>query len=473
MSGANPNEPALSSTDQVILTRLTRMPGIPEDIHQKLTVFRQKFIDSTNQIVSQRVLLAKSMENYRERSSACTVHKSKIQTLQVKLDKVLQKIEDIKFQAGDSLKMQDFIQDQQRILDHMNHLFEDTVAQKEKAKIRRKDIKQEIQRVEGVKAQLREALQVQWGKHSHLTKTLREHEAEGQQLSKTNDETQRAISTLEVNAEEWRRKKNVQEQQINAEIRDLEKQLAMIETQIADVTSEKNEAISSYQQQIATLTAEMDSDNEKIKEQVREIGAMKAQIESIVEETQVLKDTSRADLEELSEQKKILCDLMAELAEKMALPETQTKEIATLEMENRELKARRDDLKELWRQATENVENLADQISRVRIAKYDPAAQESAIKERILRDSAIRVQDVIASAVKLVSCGMCGQILETPVTLVPCGHSVCYHHRFQQMEGPVCPVCGERSARAFVDNSLAIVVSKFIYFHDVLQLLGK
>jgi hypothetical protein len=41
------------------------------------------------------------------------------------------------------------------------------------------------------------------------------------------------------------------------------------------------------------------------------------------------------------------------------------------------------------------------------------------------------------------------------------------------MEGPVCPVCGEHSARAFVDNALAIVVSKFVYIKDVLQLLRK
>jgi hypothetical protein len=148
---------------------------------------------------------------------------------------------------------------------------------------------------------------------------------------------------------------------------------------------------------------------------------------------------------------------MAELAERMALPEMQTKEIATLELVNRDRKVRRDELNGLRVKATAEVEGLADQISRARIATYAPAAQEAAIKERISRNSAIRVQEIIDAASKLVDCGCCKQILETPVTLVPCGHSVCYSHRFHQMERPVCAVCGEHSARAFVDNALAIV----------------
>lgn len=469
----NPNEPTISSTDQVILARLTRMTGIPDDIRTKVVLFKQKFIDSTNQINNQRDMLGKLISSYEEKSRNCTVHKAQIQKLQVKLDKVLQKIEDLKFNEADALHMQDEIEEQQKVFDSMNHLFEETESQKEKAIAQRENVKQEIQKAENTKLQLQEALNVQWDKHSHLTRTLREHETQGQQLRKTNEETQKAISTMEANAEEWRRKQNQQEQQIDDEIQHLQTEISRVEQQINDVSNEKNEAIASYQQQISSLNNEIDQDNEKIKEQVREIGSLKAQIEQIVEETQQMKDSSQSDIEELAEQKKILCDLMAELAERMALPETQTKEISTLEMENRELRSRRDDLKELWQKSTNEVEDLADKISRARIAKYDPIAQEAAIKERILRDSAIRVQEIIDAASKSVSCGLCHQILETPVTLVPCGHSVCYSHRFQQMEGPLCPVCGERAARAFVDNSLAIVVSKFIYIRDVLQLLGK
>ena len=471
--GSNPNEPSLSSTDQVILTRLTRMPGIPDDIRQKITLFKQRFIESTNQIQNQRAILARYIETYKERSGNCTIHKANIQALQVKHEQVLQKIEDLRYNSSDILKLQDEITEQQKILDQMNHLYEETVSQKEKANAQRKDIKQEIQRAQQTMAQLNEALQVQWDKHSHLTKTLREHETQGQQLNKTNDETQKAISTMEANAEEWRRKMNMSEQQIDEEIRELQRQIAMVENEINLVSTEKNDAISSYQAQITSLNDEIESDNEKIKLQVREIGSLKAQIEALVEETQQLKESSKGDVEELAEKKQILCDLMAELAERMALPETQTKEIAALELENRDLKKRRDELKQLWRKSTDDVEVLADKISRARIAKYDPAAQEAAIKERILRDSAIRVQGIVDAATKSVSCGFCNQILETPVTLVPCGHSVCYSHRFQQMEGPVCPVCGEHAARAFVDNSLSIVVSKFIYVRDVLQLLGK
>jgi DNA repair exonuclease SbcCD ATPase subunit len=449
------------------------MPGIPDEIRTKLVLFRQKFIDSTTQIQSQRALLAKYVASYKECSSSYTIHKSQIQTLQVRLEKLLQKIEDLKFTAADQLKLQDQIEDQQKVYDQMMHMYEETVSQKEKAKVRRKNIKLEIQRTENSKAQLREALQVQWDKHSNLTKTLRDHEIEGQQLTKFNDDTQKAISTMEANAEEWRRKMNSHEEELEDEIRELQRQLARVEATIVDVTNEKNEAISSYQQQIANLEAEITEDNEKIAAQVREIGSLKAQIETTTDETEKLKETMKVEQEALETEKKTLAAVMGELAERMALPEVQTKEIATLELVNRELKTRRDELRELWKTATTEVEDLADKISRARIAKYDPAAQEAAIKERILRDSAIRVQEIIDGASRLVSCGFCQQILEMPVTLVPCGHSVCYSHRFHQMEGPVCPVCGERSARAFVDNSLAIVVSKFIYIKDVLQLLGK
>ena len=470
---SNPNEPALSSTDQVILARLLRMPGIPDDIRQKLTVFKQKFIDSTNQVKNQKMMLQKLANGYEEKSRSCTVHKSNIQKLQVELEDLLQEIEDLKYNSADVLHMQDLIEEQQAVLDQLTHHYEETVSQKEKAKISKKNIKQEIQRTDNNIIQIKAALQIQWDKHSSLTRTLRIHETQGQQLRQSIDETQKAITEMEAKAEAWRRESNNSEQKIEDEIAQLEKEISEAEQQIADVSNEKNEAINSYQQQIANLNKEIDLNNDKIKIQVREIGSLKARIESIVEDSQQLKESTQSDTEALAEKKKILYDLMAQLAEKMALPETQTKEIASLEMENRELTKQRDELKQLWQESTNEVESLADKISKARIAKYDPAAQEAAIKERILRDSAIRVQEIIDAASKAVSCGQCGQLLETPVTLVPCGHSVCYSHKYQQMEGPICPVCGERSARAFVDNSLAVVVSKFIYIRDVLQLLSS
>ena len=266
---------------------------------------------------------------------------------------------------------------------------------------------------------------------------------------------------------------NKKESKIDEEITKLQKETNAIETQINDVNTEKAEAAQSYSKQNSTLNAETESYNEKIKDQVRDIGSMKAQIEKIAEETGRLKETSQAAIDELAEKKKVLAELMGVLATRMSLPETQTKEISTLELENRELTKRVQELKLLWQQSTDEVEELADKISRAKIAKYDPAAQEAAIKERILRDSAIRVQEIVDSAMKMLSCASCGKVLDVPVTLVPCGHSVCYSHRFQQMDGPMCPKCGERAAIAYVDNSLSVVLSKFIYIKDVLSTLGK
>jgi chromosome segregation ATPase len=466
-------EPTLSSTDQVILTRMTRMIGVPEEIRAKLVLFRQKFIDSTTQIQNQRALLAHYVRTYKERSSVSTVHKSDIQAYQIQLEEVLQEIEDLKFTAAAQLKLQDVIEEQQKIYDQMLHMYEETVSQKDKAKERRKNTKQEIQRTETMKAQLRDALLVQWDKHSQLTKTLRDHEIEGQALTKSNDETHKAISLMQANADDWRRKLGTQEQVLHDEIRELQRQINAVDATFVDVSNEKNEAISSYQQQIASLQAEIVDDEEKINEQVKAIGSLKARIDYTIESTQKLKDSMKIDQIELAEQKSLLCNLMGELAERMSLPEVQTKEIATQELVNRDLKRRRDELHELWRSTTSDIEELADKLARARIAKYDPAAQEAAIKERLLRDSAMRVHEITESASKLVTCGFCQQILEMPVTLVPCGHAVCHSHRFHQMEGPVCPVCGEHCVRAFVDSSLAVVVSKFIYTRDVLQMIGK
>ena len=470
---ANPNEPTLTSTDQVILSRLTRMAGIPEDLRTKITLFKQKFIASTNEIINQRKSLEGYINLYKEKSKNCTIYKTQIQKLQVNLEAVLQEIEDLKFTSSDVLALQDEIEEKQKMVDQLNHLLEEAISNKEKAENIRKNKIQDIEKVKQQTATIVECLNQEWSKHSELTKQLADSETQAQQLRNSNEERQRAISTMEANAEEWRRNMNKQESIIEEDITKLQKEIALVESQINDVTSEKNDAINSYQQQIANLNAEMDSDNEKIKEQVKEIGSMKAQIEHTVEDSQKLKDETQVASEDLSEKKKVLADLMAELATRMSLPETQTKEISTLELENRELKKRLQELKELWQQSTDEVEDLADKISRAKIAKYDPAAQEAAIKERILRDSAIRVQEIVDSAMKLLSCASCGKVLDVPVTLVPCGHCVCHSHRFQQMDGPMCPKCGERAARAYVDNTLAVVLSKFIYIKDVLSMLGK
>jgi len=449
------------------------MTNLPEEITLGISNFKKAFVDSTNTIISQRTQLTNMIEKYKESSKNFTIHKSQIQNLQESLDKILQDIEDLKYNASDILILQDQIEEQQKIVDQMHHLIEETALQIEKAEESKKAKTQEIAKAKSSQTLTNEKLTQQWDKHSNLTRQLRDKETHVQQLRNSNEETQKAISTMEANAEEWRRKVNSQESQIDDEIAVLQKEITRVESQINDVSSEKNEAIASYQQQIAALNGEMDTDSEKIKEQVKEIGSYKAQIEKIVEETQMLKENSQRDMEELSIRKKELAELMGDLAQRMSLPETQTKEIASLELENRELKKRVQELKDLWTQATDEVEALADKISRAKIAKYDPAAQEAAIKERILRDSSIRVQEIIDNATKLLSCSYCGKLLEVPVTLVPCGHSVCHSHRFHQMDGPMCPKCGERSARAYVDHSLSVVLSKFIYIKDVLEMIKQ
>ena len=83
---------------------------------------------------------------------------------------------------------------------------------------------------------------------------------------------------------------------------------------------------------------------------------MKAQIEQTLEETQRYKDEIQIGSDDLAEKKKVLAQLMGELATRMSLPETQTKEISTLELENRELKKRLDEMKGLWNQSTNEVE---------------------------------------------------------------------------------------------------------------------
>lgn len=471
---ATPVEPTIHSTDQVILSRITRMAGIPEELRQRIMLFKQSFINSSNSIVRQRQSLAASIAKYKEKSRSCTIHKTQIQHLQVDLERVLQEIEDLKFNSSDVLHLRDQIEEQQKIVDQMNHLLEETISQKEKAETNRKMKIQEIEQIKQQKVIVNGTLNAQWDKHSELTKKLGDNETQAQQLRNSNEERQRAISTMEANAEEWRRNMNKKETQIDEEINKLQKEITSIETQINDVSSEKNEAISSYQHQISTLNAEIDSHNEKTKDQVREIGSMKANIEHIVEESQRLKEESQQAGEELAERKKELATLMGELATRMSLPETQTKEIATLELDNRQLKKRVEELKSMWQASTNEVEDLADKISRAKIAKYDPAAQEAAIRERILRDSAIRVQEIVDSAMKMLTCPECGKVLEVPVTLVPCGHCVCYSHKYQQNAVTrLCPKCGECVVCAYVDNSLAVVLSKFVYIKDVLSMLSK
>ena len=82
---SNPNEPSLTSTDQVILSRLTRMAGISEDLRLQISNFKQKFIASTNEIINQRRSLDNYIAIYKEKSRNCTIYKTQIQKLQVRL----------------------------------------------------------------------------------------------------------------------------------------------------------------------------------------------------------------------------------------------------------------------------------------------------------------------------------------------------------------------------------------------------
>lgn len=466
-------EQSLASTDSDILCRLTRIPGIPDQLRKEIIVFKQNFVDSTNLILNLKKQLSTNIAKYREKSKNCTVHKAQIQNLQVTLEKVLLEIEDLRFSSADVLRIQDKIEEQQKIIDQVSHLLEECASQKEKAETNSKIKIQEIARTKHSQNDVNERLSQQWDKHSELTRKLGDHETQAQQLKNSSEETQRAISTMEANAEEWRRKMNATEGHLDDEIAKLQKEITNVESQINDISSMKNEAIASYQQMIANLNTEMDQDNERIKNQVRDIGSLKAQIEQTVETTQSLKESAATATEQLGEKKKVLAELMGELAQRMSLPETQTKEIATLELENRELKKRKQELQNMWQKSIDEVEVLADKISRAKISKYDPIAQEAAIRERILRDSAIRVQEIVESAMKSLSCVLCNKVLNDPVTLVPCGHCVCHSHKFQHMDGPMCPKCGERAARAFVDNSLSVVLSKFIYIKDVVDMLSK
>ena len=198
---ANPNEPTLTSTDQVILSRLTRMAGIPEDLRTKITLFKQKFIASTNEIINQRKTLEGYINLYREKSKNCTIYKTQIQKLQINLESVLQEIEDLKFNSADVLAIQDEIEEKQKMVDQLNHLLEEAISAKEKAENVRKNKIQDIEKVKQQHATLKECLDQEWNKHSELTKQLADSETQAQQLRNMNEERQRTISTMEANAE--------------------------------------------------------------------------------------------------------------------------------------------------------------------------------------------------------------------------------------------------------------------------------
>ncbi|KAH0787084.1 putative vesicular transport factor uso1p [Histomonas meleagridis] len=449
------------------------MPGLPEGIQKKVLIFKQNFFDSLKQISNQKRQLEQLITSYRNTSSTCTVHKNQIQKLQYQLDKVSQEIEDTKYNSADALQMQDKIEEKQKALNQLNRHYEETLSQKEKAKYQRKTIKQQIERAESNKVQLSQALQIQWEKHSNLTKILRDYDDKVQQLQNSNDDIQKSITSIETKAENWRLNQTNQEQQIEQRIETMRQQIAEIEIEIDKLSKESSETIENYQQQISNHNQEIEKNSDAIKDQVKEIGSLEAKIEHIVEESQEFKTNTETYKKKIDEQKQVLCNLMTELAERMALPETQTKEISILEAKNNELKSQRDNLKNLVKKSTEQVEVLIDKLSRLRIIKFDPSAQEIVIQEKLLKNSALKVKEIMSSLLKLVTCGACNEILDVPVTLVPCGHSVCYHHRYQQMEGPLCPICGERAARVFVDNTLAIVVSKIIYVRDAIDQICK
>jgi DNA repair exonuclease SbcCD ATPase subunit len=159
----------------------------------------------------------------------------------------------------------------------------------------------------------------------------------------------------------------------------------------------------------------------------------------------------------------------AKIQEYTAVPESYINTVRQLTTENTDLQLEISQLAKDEAEAREQAVKLKAELDELESLDGLARRKKMERQQRALRDSLEKIDAAVTAAESSYTCFECLKAVKTPMTFVPCGHSVCRHHGKHSDDMLICPECKAECDTVFANLTIPELLSKLQFLDSLIS----
>jgi chromosome segregation ATPase len=157
------------------------------------------------------------------------------------------------------------------------------------------------------------------------------------------------------------------------------------------------------------------------------------------------------------------------IQEYTTVPEAYLNTVRTLTTENTDLEAEIAQLSKDEAEAREQAVKLKAELEELESLDGLARRRKMERQQKSLRESLEKIDAAVAAAESSYTCFECLKAVKTPMTFVPCGHSVCRHHGKHSDDMLICPECKAECDTVFANLTIPELLSKLQFLDSLIS----
>jgi chromosome segregation ATPase len=159
----------------------------------------------------------------------------------------------------------------------------------------------------------------------------------------------------------------------------------------------------------------------------------------------------------------------AKIQEYTTVPEAYLTTVRTLTADNSDLEAEIAQLARDEAEAREQAVKLRAELEELESLDGLARRRKMERQQKALRDSLEKIDAAVTAAESSYTCFECLKAVKTPMTFVPCGHSVCRHHGKHSDDMLICPECKAECDTVFANLAIPELLSKLQFLDSLIS----
>lgn len=305
--------------------------------------------------------------------------------------------------------------------------------------------------------------------HQHLKKNLASRK-QAINVWKTNmAEITQKFQTDGANLKLEKQRKQQQIDRLTTKAGRLRQQLLETKHRIDDERAKFDTQIQDWRERTRQATQRRNDVFEVYQKGEMETRLLQSQMQRHAEKHRLILKHAEESSAELNRTLEDITETKERIAEYASVPESHLNTVKALQAENQQLKAEIEQLTKDEKEANEQAIKLRAEFAE--LEGMDAAARRNKMErqQKALRASLEKIDGAVTAAESSYTCFECLKPVKSPMTFVPCGHSVCRSHGKHTDDMLICPECKLQCDTVFSNMTIPDLLSKMQFLHSLIS----
>jgi chromosome segregation ATPase len=336
---------------------------------------------------------------------------------------------------------------------------EEEMAQR-KAQNRTRYVELELARAKGELSKLHESIAFKDSVHQQLQKNLRLKKQHVTKWKAIKDELQKRYSTESESLALERQRQQERLEKLTLAVGRLRQKLAESEHRAEVEKASTDDQIMDWRERTRQATQRRRDISDTAYAAEMETRLVQARLQRYIQKLNTQQKRYEAAHNELLQMQHEIQEMRDRIGEYTIVPLTYTNSLDTLAKDNKDLDQEVARWSKDETQASDHAAKLRDELKELESMEKSELRRKIISRQKVLEASLVRIHGTIASAKSSYICFECLEPVKTPITFVPCGHSVCQHHGKHRNDSLTCPECQADCEIVFANPTIPELTSK-------------